>query len=68
MSEKEKLLTAYHEGGHTLVGLETPETDPVHKATILPRGGALGVTWSIPKEERCAAATPAKIRCFCPRC
>jgi ATP-dependent Zn protease len=52
MSEEEKRLTAYHEGGHTLVSLGNPGADPVHKATIMPRGQALGVTWSIPDREK----------------
>eukprot|EP00930_Biecheleria_cincta_P069015 TRINITY_DN5680_c0_g3_i1.p1 TRINITY_DN5680_c0_g3~~TRINITY_DN5680_c0_g3_i1.p1 ORF type:complete len:744 (+),score=122.25 TRINITY_DN5680_c0_g3_i1:128-2359(+) len=52
MSEQEKKLTAYHEGGHTLVSLGSSGADPVHKATIMPRGNALGVTWSIPEGEK----------------
>jgi len=52
MSEDEKYMTAYHEGGHTLVGWFTPEAEKVHKATIMPRGQALGVTWSIPEKEK----------------
>lgn len=52
MSEEEKRLTAYHEGGHTLVSLGSKGADPVHKATIMPRGNALGITWSIPEKER----------------
>ncbi|CAE7503070.1 FTSH5 [Symbiodinium microadriaticum] len=46
MSEQEKTLTAYHEGGHTLVSIGNSGADPVHKATIMPRGNALGVTWA----------------------
>lgn len=52
MSDTEKKLTAYHEGGHTLVSLGRPDADPVHKATIMPRGNALGITWSIPDREK----------------
>ena len=48
MSEKEKLITAYHEGGHALVAAALPGTDPVHKITILPRGRALGYTMVLP--------------------
>src|SRR3954453_23860295 len=52
MSEKEKLLTAYHEGGHALVAAALPGTDPVHKVTILPRGRALGYTMVLPDEDK----------------
>lgn len=52
MSEKEKLRTAYHEAGHALVGKLSPEADPVRKVTILPRGMALGLTWSVPDEDK----------------
>jgi len=52
MSEDEKKLTAYHEAGHTIVGLRVPEHDPVHKVTIIPRGRALGVTMFLPEEDR----------------
>jgi len=52
MSEEEKKLTAYHEGGHTLVSLGSSGADPIHKATIMPRGNALGITWSIPEGEK----------------
>jgi len=52
MSEKEKRLTAYHEGGHTLVGMLVPYADPVHKVTIIPRGRAGGYTLMLPKEDR----------------
>lgn len=52
MSEEERKLTAYHEIGHVLVALKTPETDPVHKVTIIPRGRALGVTTYLPVDER----------------
>jgi len=52
MSEKEKLNTAYHEAGHAIVGKLMPETDPVYKVTIIPRGRALGVTQFLPEGDR----------------
>jgi cell division protease FtsH len=52
MSDKEKELTAYHEAGHALVGHVLPESDLVHKVTIIPRGGTGGVTWFIPPEDK----------------
>ncbi len=52
MSEKEKLVTAYHEGGHALVAAALPGGDPVHKITILPRGRALGYTMVLPDEDK----------------
>ncbi len=52
MSEHEKLVTAYHEGGHALVAAALPGTDPVHKVTILPRGRALGYTMVLPDEDK----------------
>ena len=52
MSEKEKLITAYHEGGHALVAAALPGTDPVHKVTILPRGRALGYTMVLPDGDK----------------
>jgi cell division protease FtsH len=52
MSEKEKLITAYLEGGHALVAAALPGTDPVHKVTILPRGRALGYTMVLPDEDK----------------
>lgn len=51
LSEEEKKITAYHEVGHALVGKLLPGCDPVHKVTIIPRGMALGVTWSLPQED-----------------
>lgn len=51
-SEKEKLMTAYHEAGHTLLNLLLPHTDPFHKVTIVPRGRALGVSWSLPERDK----------------
>ncbi len=51
ISDKEKRLTAIHEAGHTLVGLNIPESDPVHKVTIIPRGRALGVTFYLPEAD-----------------
>jgi cell division protease FtsH len=52
MSQKEKENTAYHESGHAIVGGLLPNADPVHKVTIIPRGMALGITWSLPDEDR----------------
>ncbi len=52
MSEEEKKLTAYHEAGHALVALHEPESDPIHKATIVPRGGALGMVMRLPEGDR----------------
>ncbi len=52
ISDNEKKLTAYHEGGHTLVGMLLDHTDPVHKVTIIPRGRAGGYTLSLPKEDK----------------
>ena len=52
MSEKEKELTAYHEAGHAIVGHVLPDSDVVHKVTIIPRGGTGGVTWFIPPEDK----------------
>ena len=52
MSDEERRLTAYHEGGHTLVGMMLEHADPVHKVTIIPRGRAGGYTLMLPKEDR----------------
>ena len=52
MTEGDKITTAYHEAGHALVGHVLPDSDPVHKVTIIPRGGTGGVTWFIPPEDR----------------
>ena len=52
LSDEEKRLTAYHEAGHTLVGLKVPQADPVHKVSIIPRGMALGVTMQLPEADR----------------
>ncbi|HHN68049.1 MAG TPA: ATP-dependent zinc metalloprotease FtsH, partial [Thermopetrobacter sp.] len=52
MSEEEKKLTAYHEGGHAIVALNVPDADPVHKATIIPRGLALGMVMQLPEGDR----------------
>jgi cell division protease FtsH len=51
VSVREKEMTAYHEMGHALAGILLPNSDPVHKVTIIPRGRALGLTWSLPNEE-----------------
>ena len=52
MNDKERELTAYHEAGHAIVGHVLPDSDPVHKVTIIPRGATGGVTWFIPPEDR----------------
>ncbi len=52
MTELDKKTTAYHEAGHAIVGQVLPDSDPVHKVTIIPRGGTGGVTWFIPPEDR----------------
>jgi cell division protease FtsH len=52
MSEDEKRATAYHESGHAIVAEILPNTDPVHKVTVMPRGRALGVTWQLPERDR----------------
>lgn len=52
MSDKEKTLTAYHEAGHAIVALNEPESDPIHKATIVPRGRALGMVMRLPEGDR----------------
>ncbi|MEZ5894891.1 MAG: ATP-dependent zinc metalloprotease FtsH [Parvularculaceae bacterium] len=52
MTEEEKMLTAYHEAGHALVGISVPGNDPVHKATIIPRGRALGMVQYLPERDR----------------
>lgn len=52
MSDEEKKLTAYHEGGHALVGLYCASSDPIHKATIIPRGSSLGMVMRLPESDR----------------
>jgi cell division protease FtsH len=52
MTDEEKMLTAYHEGGHALVALNVKATDPVHKATIIPRGRALGMVMQLPERDK----------------
>ena len=52
MNEHERELTAYHEAGHAIVGHVLPDSDPVHKVTIIPRGGTGGVTWFLPPEDK----------------
>ena len=56
MSDEEKQLTAYHEAGHAVVGLNVPQHDPIHKATIIPRGRALGLVLSLPERDRISAS------------
>ena len=52
MNDQERKITAYHEAGHAVVGHVLPDSDPVHKVTIIPRGHAGGVTWFLPEEDR----------------
>ena len=52
MTDEEKKLTAYHEAGHAIVGLNVPQHDPIHKATIIPRGRALGLVLSLPERDQ----------------
>ncbi|MBP1772247.1 MAG: rane protease FtsH catalytic subunit, partial [Holophagaceae bacterium] len=52
MTEEDKKITAYHEAGHTVVAAVVPQSDPLHKVTIIPRGRALGVTWQLPEKDR----------------
>ena len=52
MNDKERKITAYHEAGHAIVGHVLPDSDPVHKVTIIPRGNTGGVTWFLPPEDR----------------
>ena len=52
MTDKERKITAYHEAGHAIVGHVLPDSDPVHKVTIIPRGSTGGVTWFLPPEDR----------------
>ena len=52
LSEEERRITAYHEAGHTIVAIKTKGSDPIHKVTIIPRGRALGVTASLPEQDR----------------
>lgn len=56
MSDKEKNLTAYHEAGHAIVAIHEPESDPIHKATIIPRGRALGMVMRLPEGDRLSVA------------
>jgi cell division protease FtsH len=52
MTDEDKRITAYHEAGHTVVAHVVPQSDPLHKVTIIPRGRALGVTWQLPLKDR----------------
>ena len=52
MTAEDKKLTAYHEGGHAIVAINEKASDPIHKATIIPRGRALGVVWTIPERDK----------------
>ena len=59
ISDKDKRRTAFHEAGHTLVSVKLPHCDPIHKVTIIPRGGALGVTQSLPNEDKLSQTVDA---------
>ena len=52
MTEEDRKLTAYHEGGHAIIALNEKASDPIHKATIIPRGRALGVVWTLPERDK----------------
>ena len=52
MTEDERKLTAYHEAGHAVVAINSPASDPIHKATIIPRGRALGMVMRLPEGDR----------------
>ena len=52
MTDEDKKLTAYHEGGHAIIALNEKASDPIHKATIIPRGRALGVVWTLPERDK----------------
>ena len=56
IQQKDKIMTAYHEGGHALVAMLTPFTDPLYKATIMPRGHALGITYQLPELDKVSMA------------
>ncbi len=62
MSEEEKKLTAYHEGGHAIVAFYSPSSDPIHKATIIPRGRALGMVVRLPEGDR-FSVTRERLKC-----
>jgi cell division protease FtsH len=65
MSEKEKLVIAYHESGHTLVAIKLPTADPVHKVSIIPRGPALGYTLQLPTEDRYLTSKTDLLKSLC---
>ena len=65
MSERERLITAYHEAGHAIVGRLVPDHDPVYKVTIIPRGRALGVTMFLPEEDRHSLSRQAILSRIC---
>ena len=60
MTEDEKRMTAYHEAGHAIVALHEPASDPIHKATIIPRGRALGMVMRLPERDNYSAITATR--------
>ena len=64
MTDEEKKLTAYHEAGHAVVALHQPASDPIHKATIIPRGRALGMVMRLPEGDRVSMARDRLFRIF----
>ena len=62
ITEDDRRLTAYHEGGHTLMNVLLPKTDPFHKVTIVPRGRALGVSWSLPDRDKHSESREAMVQ------
>ncbi len=58
ISDAEKRTTAWHEAGHTVLATQLPDCDPIHKVTIIPRGPALGLTWTLPKEDQISLYKP----------
>ena len=65
MTEEEKKLTAYHEGGHAIVALNEKASDPIHKATIIPRGRALGMVMRLPERDQLSVTRKNVFRYCC---
>ncbi len=64
LSDKDKKRTSYHESGHTLLNILLPDTDPFHKVTIIPRGRALGVSWSLPEADKNSETKSEMLSCI----